>query len=235
MNKITKTSLALVALGLLSTSALASSGKQDTSFLKKDKETPMEAPVAQEMMDKYVVLEAAYQFNDYKPKYDNASRATDNFKDSGSLGVGLGKIINKNFLVDAMVSYVPETDFDFTSSGNSDKYDSTVATTKLMLNGTYLIDTPKENVSPYVTVGLGTAYNQFDITTTRGGTATKFDKSKLDFAYQVGAGVSYKLENDYRVSLGYRFADNGNTYKIDGVTSDRLQSHSVVLGLRVPF
>lgn len=235
MSKLLKTSVALAALGLLSSSALASSGSQDTSFLKKDKEMPMEAPASQEMMNKYVVLEAAYQFNDYKPKYDNASRATDSFKDSGSFGVGMGMMVTKNFLVDGMVSYIPETDFNFTSSGNSDKYDSTVSTTKLMLNGTFLIDTPNEKVSPYITAGLGAALNQFDITTTRSGTATNFDKTKMDFAYQVGAGVSYKLDNDYRVNLGYRFADNGNTYKIDGVTSDRLQSHSVVLGLRVPF
>lgn len=233
MSKIIKTSVALVALGLLSSSALASSGTQDTSFLKKDKEMPMDT--APQMMNKYVALEATYQFNDYKPKYDNAARATDNFKDSASFGVGMGMMVTKNFLVDGMVSYIPETDFDFTSSGNSDKYDSTVTTTKLMLNGTYLIDTPKENISPYVSLGVGTAYNQFDITTTRSGTATKFDKSKMDFAYQVGAGVSYKLENEYRVNLGYRFADNGDTYKINGVTSDRLQSHSVVLGLQVPF
>lgn len=231
MNKITKTSLALVALGLLSTSALASSGTQDTSFLKKDKEMPVE----QTMMNKYVALEATYQFNDYKPKYDDASRATDSFKDSGSFGVGLGMMVTKNFLVDGIVSYIPKTDFDFTSSGNNDTYDSNVTTTKLMLNGTYLIDTPKENISPYVAVGLGTAYNQFDITTNRSGTSTNFNKSKMDFAYQAGAGVSYKLENESRINLGYRFADNGNSYKIDGVTRDRLQSHSVVLGVQVPF
>lgn len=234
MNKIIKTSLALVALGLLSTSALASSGTQDTSFLKKDKEMPAAAPAEAPMMNKYIALEATYQFNDYKPKYDNASRNTDSFKDSASFGVGMGMMVTKNFLVDGIISYIPKTDFDFTSSGNNDTYDSNVTTTKLMLNGTYLIDTPKENISPYITLGLGTAYNQFDITTKQG-TETNFSKNKMDFAYQAGLGISYKLENESRINLGYRFADNGDTYKINGVTSDRLQSHSVVLGFKMPF
>ncbi len=241
MSKLVKTSLALVTLGLLSSSALASSGTQDTSFLKKDKEMPMvaeAAPVEEPMKDKYVALEATYQFNDYKPKYTNASRTSDDFKDSGSFGIGMGMMINKNLLVDGIVSYIPETDFNF-NSGTSDTYKSDVTTTKLMLNGTFLMDTPMESISPYITAGLGTAYNQYSIDTHRvsGNVTTDahYSKDEWKFAYQAGAGISYKLDNQSRINLGYRFADNGKAYQISGTDSDRLQSHSVVLGVQVPF
>jgi len=238
MDKLVKKSLALVAVGLLSSSALASSGTQDTSFLKKDKEmAPVVemAPVEQSMKDKYFALEAAYQFNDYKPKYDNAARTKDDFKNSGLFGLGLGMMVNKNLLVDGMVSYIPETDFNF-NSGSSDTYKSKVKTTKLMLNGTYMFDTAMESVSPYITAGVGSAYNQFTVDTHRvGQTDEHISKSEWNFAYQAGLGVSYKLSNESRVNLGYRFADNGEAYKVSGVSTERLQSHSVVLGVQVPF
>ena len=226
MNTIVKTSLALVAAGLLSTSALASSGTQDTSFLKKDKEMVAEQPAK----DKFFALEATYQFNNYKPKYENSSRTSDDFKDSGSFGLGAGMMVNKNLSVDGMLSYIPKTDFNFNSG--SDTYRSDVTTTKLMFNGTFMIDTPMEAVSPYITAGLGTAYNQFSATVADG---TKYTKDQWDFAYQAGAGVSYKLANATRINLGYRFADNGEAYKVPGVTAERLQSNSVVLGIQVPF
>lgn len=238
MSKLVKSSLALVAIGLLSSSALASSGTQDTSFLKKDKEVVpvlVPAPVEQPAKDKYVALEAAYQFNSYKPKYDNAGRTSDNFKDSGAFGIGLGSIVSKNLAVDGMVSYIPETKFDF-NSGVSDTYKSKVTTTKLMVNGTLSLDIPVDNVAPYITAGVGGAYNQFSVDTHRVGAAdTHYSKNEWKFAYQGGAGLSYKLENESRLNLGYRFADNGKAYQAPGTSSDRLQSHSVVLGLQIPF
>jgi opacity protein-like surface antigen len=233
MNNLVKTSLALVAAGLLSTSALASSGAQDTGFLKGDKEV---APVAADeamVKDKYFALEAAYQFNDYKPTFNGQSRTYDSFKDSASIGLGVGKMLNKKFSVDGMVYYVPETDFDFDSG--SSKMRSSVTTTKLMLNGTFHLGTSMEKVMPYVTAGLGTAYNQYSADKTVDAVTTNYSKDEWKFAYQLGAGVGYKLDNDLKVNLGYRFADNGKAYEVSGVTQERLQSHSVVLGLSVPF
>lgn len=231
MSKLLKSSLAIVAAGLLSTSALASSGMQDTSFLKKEKE--MAAERAEK--NKYFALDAAYQFNAYKPKYDNAARTSDSFKDSGSFGIGAGMMVAKNLAVDGMVYYIPKTNFDF-NSGTSDTYKSDVTTTKLMLNGTFSIDTPMEAVSPYITAGVGAAYNQFSVDTHRVDSSdASYSKNEWKFAYQAGAGVAYKLPNDLKVNLGYRFADNGDAYKVPGVTTERLQSHSVVVGLHVPF
>lgn len=235
MNKITKTSLALVALGLLSTSALASSGTQDTSFLKKDKEMPAAAPAEAPMMNKYLVLEAAYNFNQYEPKFDYASKTTSSTEDSGSFTVGLGRMVNKNVLVDGTFSYMTPTEYKFTS-GN-DTYKSKVTTFKLMLNGTYLIDTPKENISPYITAGIGGAFNNYDTDTYQPSQnhTRSVDGTDTQFAYQAGLGISYKLQNESRINLGYLFSDNGQAYKVDTVKTERLQNHSVVLGFKMPF
>lgn len=240
MNKLVKSSLTLVAAGLLSSSVLASSGVQDTSFLKQDREmAPVEqASVAEQpMKDKFINIEAGYLFNKYEPKYDNASTTKKDFDNSGVFGLGLGMMVNKNFLVDGTVSYVPETDFNF--DAGKDTYRSDIKTTKLMLNGTFLFDTPMENVSPYITAGVGSAYNQYDINMSRIEGAyikkTHVTRKEWNFAYQAGLGISYKLPNDARVNLGYRFADNGEAYKASGVKSDRLQSHSVMLGVQFPF
>lgn len=237
MNKLTKSSLSLVAIGLLSSSAFASSGIQDTGFLKKEKEVaPVEqaSSVEQSPKEKFFNIEAGYLFNQYEPKYDNKGTTKKDFNNSGTFGFGLGMMANKNLLVDGTLSYIPETKYDFDSG--SDKYRSKVKTAKLMLNGTFLIDTPMENVSPYITAGVGSAYNKATIDTHKDSSLNKhYSKSEFKFAYQAGLGVSYKLQNDSRVNLGYRFADNGEVYKASGVKSDRLQSHSVMLGVQLPF
>lgn len=235
MKKQIKTSVAMLTAALLSSSALASEAKQDTSFLKAPVEKAPAAPVDSMEAPKnmYFALEATYDFNEYKPKFEAMPTNKKDYNDSASFGLGLGMIIDDNIRADIMLSHVLEADYNLTT--NPYKYKSQVSSTKLMLNGTYDFDTGTP-FSPYVSAGVGASYNKikaqayaYDIKTNSG------SDYKIDFAYQAGLGVAYKMDNQMRLNLGYRFADNGKTKKATGVSNDRLQSHAVTLGLQVAF
>jgi len=237
-----KSSIALLTAALLAGSALASEAKQDTSFLKgKKEEAPViivqevaPAPMVNEAAkDKYFAMEATYNFNEYKPKFSGKGTTYKDFNDSGSLGLGLGKYVDNNFRTDVMISYIIPADFKFHSG--KDTYKSEVSTTKLMLNGTYDFGSMAAGLAPYVSAGIGAAYNHYNTDISLNGVNSHYNGHKIDFAYQAGLGVAYKMQNDMSVNLGYRFADNGNVKKIAGVAGDRLQSHAVLLGLQVPF
>lgn len=239
MSKILKTSLAFVAAGLLSTSALASSGAQDTGFLKQDKKHHHEEMKEEKMAkDKFFMLEASYNFSEYKPKFTNQGRTSSSFDDSGTFGAGFGRYLNENISMHGGFNTLTESKYKFTSGVNT--YSSKVDTTKFMMNLAYDFGSVSETkISPYVTVGAGAAYNRFNTTThmVSGNTTTDATYKNHDwqFAYQAGAGLSYKCPNDMRVNLGYRFADNGRAHTVPNVTTDRLQSHEIVAGLQIPF
>lgn len=238
MSKLLKTSLAFVAAGLLSTSALASSGAQDTSFLKKDKHHHEEMKEEKIAKEKFFSLEASYNFNEYKPKFVNQGSTTHDYEDSATFGAGFGRYLNENVSMHGGLNTLTESTYKFTSGSNT--YRSDVNTTKLMVNLTYDFGSVSETkISPYVTGGIGGAYNRFDTTTYvvsgKTQTTTTYKNHDWQFAYQVGAGLAYKCPNDMRVNLGYRFADNGRAHTVPNVTTDRLQSHEIVAGLQVPF
>lgn len=236
MSKLLKTSLAFVAAGLLSTSALASSGSQDTSFLKKDKKHHHKEEMKEEKMEKhnFFMIEGSYNFNEYKPKFSDEGTTSHDFDDSGTYGAGFGRHLTDNVSVHGGLNRLTQSRYYF-ASGN-DNFDSKVNTTKLMLNATYDFGAVSSlAVSPYVTAGMGAAYNEFKTNVKRSGTTTYYNNHDWQFAYQVGAGLAYKCPNDMRVNLGYRFADNGRAHTVPNVTTDRLQSHEIVAGLQVPF
>lgn len=236
---IIKSSLALVVVGLLSTSALASSGTQDTSFLKKEKqhhhESKEEIKEEKMMKEYFVSLEGSYNFTHYEPKFSDTGRSTKNFHDTGSLGLGIGKAINENVRVGLGLSYVFPASYNFTSG--SDTYHSEVKTTRILVNGVYDFGSVTEmKVSPYVMAGIGAAANKYSTTVNRSSGNIVNHSTDWKFAYQVGAGIAYKLPvNDIKVSLGYAFSDNGDAHKIAGVKTERLQSNDIVLGVHVPF
>lgn len=239
MSTLLKTSLAFVAAGLLSTSALASSGAQDTSFLKKDKKHHHEEMKEEKMeKNKFFMIEASYNFNEYKPKFVDKGTTSHDFDDSGTFGAGFGRYINEHVSIHGGLNTLTQSRYQFSAANSSgaNSFDSKVNTTKLLVNATYDFGAVSSlAVSPYVTAGMGAAYNQFKTYATRSGVTTYYGDHDWQFAYQVGAGLAYKCPNDMRVNLGYRFADNGEAHKVPNVTTDRLQSHEIVAGLQIPF
>ena len=113
----------------------------------------------------------------------------------------------------------------------------------LMANGWYDIDTGTQWV-PYIGGGLGAARVEFGLGAT--GTITDLDDGEVTthdgsittskdwvFAYQIGAGVGYRVSDTAVVQLGYRFLGTGEG-DFDG-TKEKLQIHRVSVGVRYRF
>jgi len=241
-NGFKKTIAFLSASLLVNGSVLASDGEQDYSFLKRSKEEPVAAVVNPAPIkvvevvparDKYFAMEATYNFNHYRPSFTDMSTTSKKFENSGSFGLGVGMFVNKNFRSDLMLSYTLPTTYKFSSNANN--YNSRVTTTKLMLNGTYDVNPVVGKVSPYISAGIGAACNHTSTKVNLNGSNTNVSGNYIKFAYQAGAGLAYITESQNIVDLGYRFADNGPNKKIAGVSNKRLQSHEILLGMKIPF
>lgn len=72
----------------------------------------------------------------------------------------------------------------------------------------------KENVRPFLMVGIGAAFNktthyQTNVPPFFEFTPMFFDRSQTSFTYTVGSGVDVNLTNSFRIGIGYRFTDLG--------------------------
>ncbi|MBE6446194.1 MAG: hypothetical protein E7021_02160 [Alphaproteobacteria bacterium] len=106
-----------------------------------------------------------------------------------------------------------------------------VQTGSLMMN--LYFDIPvSDSFLPYVMLGGGAAYNHVKLEYGN----QSVSNHKMNPAWQVGAGISYKVNQKLFTDLGYRYSDYGNVDIIreDGVdyTLDKIKSHSLTLGLR---
>lgn len=111
-------------------------------------------------------------------------------------------------------------------SGNAFVIDGSRART-LTAMGNVWVDLPLGGVTPYVGGGLGIAGIEVD------------GEGKAKLAWQLGAGVSFKLSGKLMLSLDYRHREVGATQvEYDGSSGfrfSRLKSNTLSAGLRVVF
>lgn len=116
-----------------------------------------------------------------------------------------------------------------------------------MLNAWYDIPTGTA-LTPYLGGGLGVAFIRHKSTATeRPGTADEEvinnSKNFSNFAWSLGGGVAYNINDKWALDLGYRYIDAGDHkmhYKgeegsIFYTKIDKIESHDVMLGLRYSF
>lgn len=96
--------------------------------------------------------------------------------------------------------------------------------------------------TPYVGAGLGTSWLKAkDFGYINGHKIKVFDKSTYTLAWQVMAGVAYKINSHWTVDAGYRYADYGRIRKheVDGdywnTTKIAVRDHEAMLGIRYTF
>lgn len=95
--------------------------------------------------------------------------------------------------------------------------------------------------TPYIGAGLGTARTRVENKWRESGTFGQYSqnksKSNWDFAWNVGAGVSYKLIDEIAVDMGYRYADFGTLDDLPDMENVDIDGsgHEVMLGLRLTF
>ena len=83
--------------------------------------------------------------------------------------------------------------------------------------------------TPYVGTGLGVSYLKAD--------SGEEAKSVYNLAWQVMAGITYSVNLDWDLDLGYRYADLGRIRKNygNGVTKVTAREHEVLFGVRYNF
>lgn len=128
-------------------------------------------------------------------QYDNA------LSYAGALGLRL----TKQFRAEAEISY-RKTDFDrvhFAGAGNFNM-GGDLGTWLYMVNGYYDFDLEWEHIQPYVSAGIGVAYHTGEIDDTSGLGIDAADSS-IGFAWQVGGGLKYRMNDDLAFTGGYRW------------------------------
>ncbi len=93
--------------------------------------------------------------------------------------------------------------------------------------------------TPYVGAGIGLAFSQSYATTdaflSNGTPVVHYSGSgySTNFAWQVGAGVSYAISDNVSADLGYRYL--GLNFDNDDISSSHSGAHEFSLGLRITF
>jgi len=111
----------------------------------------------------------------------------------------------------------------------------------LFLNAYYDIHNSSP-ITPYVGLGLGLAKQSyelaFDWEEDGESYSDKFSGSKNKFAWNIGAGAAYQLNDLMALDLGYRYANFGKISEelVEGFDMDvKSSTHEVLLGLRFTF
>lgn len=130
--------------------------------------------------------------------------------------------------------------------GNSENSeDGPFGSTKLTTNSTTLLANfyydfhNSSDFTPYVGAGLGLAFNYMGVDgyDNRYDMGGSWDGRTTNFAWQVGAGVAYSINENMAIDAGYRYLDLGYTQvKSHGQSVGiRPYNHEVMLGLRIGF
>ncbi len=122
----------------------------------------------------------------------------------------------------------------FTGLGTFD-FEGDTTSYGFMVNGWYDFDTGSDWV-PFVGLGLGVAKVKLDITSVAG-VAVTYDESDTVLAYQVGAGLGYRVTPMMTVNLSYRYFATKDPEFDDGVDKIETEyaSHNIMVGLIARF
>lgn len=158
-------------------------------------------------------------------------------------GGGLGWTFNKNFRADLNLTHYNK--YKYAHNVENKKVKQNFDNTALMLNGYFdLAHSSFTNAIPYFTAGVGGSYNQAK-DYVKEGVGMSRGASSLQFAWNVGAGLAFKIERVH-LDIGYRYNDfgrantsktaiaRGRLYEVSPVKA-RLKAHTISAGFRFNF
>lgn len=184
-----------------------------------------------------------------------ANYANKKLGNSASFGVFAGYEIAPNAAIELNLSRKGNFHYKNTvpaEMGGTRAYSQKFTITTLTANGLYFIDAFGSNsVKPFVSAGIGIARvkpQTFAGTLTSGANTVSTEtsiatKSKNNFAYNLGAGVEFRLET-VALRLSYRFSDFGkistNTATVvanpvKATRTAKLRAHEFLFGVKVAF
>lgn len=183
----------------------------------------------------------------YNSTYTN-NVGTYNYSYDGSLGGGalvgaeFGTRLNDNFRVGLSLDY-RSYENDLKGSGLLSGQERTLETKSLatMLNGYYDF-TKGDGFNPYVTVGLGIANNEQEANG-KNGASSFASKENTSFAYKLGLGAKYQINNSVDLDIRYQYVDLGkvslgnldNGYTNTTTKSANLRANEVLVGIAYKF
>ncbi len=134
-----------------------------------------------------------------------------------------------NFRLEGEIGY-QKNDFESMEPGH-DPANGDLSILSLLGNGYYSLGTSGSRVIPIISAGLGVANIEFE------DELNAVDDSDLVLAYQVGAGLGFKLSESVMLTTMYRyfsaadpaFSEEGSDLEID------ISSHNVMMGVKVNF
>ncbi len=168
-------------------------------------------------------------FGSFMTKETEFSGSENSHTDFDKLRMGLGLTAGLKF--DNIRTVLEVSRFGKTDNAEiySEVYSRISNKYNVMLNGYYDFKN-KTAFTPYVGAGVGLAR-------IRGRVTEIGAKTTTNLAWQAGAGVSYTLNKQFDIDLGYRYLDNGNV-KLDyndGKVDLKSKLHQVYTGLRFNF
>lgn len=222
--------------------------------------TALSAAASEANKDYYAQFNAGAAYGQ-KLKGDFSQGTLDN---SAIYGFAVGYKFHKNFRADWSLDYRPgfansymtsatETD-EYGSITYTDTHSVKVKSLVSMINFYYDIITI-EKFTPYATFGLGFSqnktnnykFNQKDSYTNVTHSTVYSKGTKIDFAWKIGLGSKYEINQDFDLDLHYQYADlgkfrtggssslDGKSHKATSRLSGRIKSHEVTLGVAYKF
>lgn len=168
---------------------------------------------------------------------DNELKVTDDEGDSfklsgddnvfgGSIAVGISSAVQGGAI---------RTELEYNKNAKATSYNIVkieVKNQSAMFNAYYDINTGSK-LTPYIGGGIGIAHLKGSIKVDN----FKESKSKNNFSWQVGAGVSYALTDNVSIDAGYRYTDAGDVKSKDEeeIIKFESKSHEFLLGVRYTF
>ncbi len=138
----------------------------------------------------------------------------------GAIGYDTGDITSYGkFRIEAEISYTENDNDNATVGGVTANLGGSLDQTGFMVNS-YLDFVPGGTLRPYLGVGLGFVDAEMDVTLG----AARAAADGTEFAYRGLAGLSWHLDDNWALDLGYRYT-----------VWDEADNHAVVTGIRYGF
>lgn len=146
----------------------------------------------------------------------------------GSFAAGVSTKVNGG-AVRAELEYNKNADAKKTHNLYGRLFNTKIESQSLMINGYYDIDTGSK-LTPYVGAGIGYAKIKGKLSVLG---ESPYSEDDNNFAWQVGAGVGYALNDKVSLDAGYRYVDYGDFTK-EGLKWES-SAHELYVGARYAF
>jgi opacity protein-like surface antigen len=216
--------------------------------------------LAQDSSDFYVQANAGYAFgmksnfkgvDSYEGDVVHTNSAKISSGNSGSFGLEVGYKLHENFRASLGVDYLPgfsikTNNSKLVDSENEQWYSKSSKVKSLNLMANLFVDAGEFNgFKPYLVVGLGMASNKTaSVTSIDNKNNLLKGKTKTNFAWKIGLGTRYALNEQLDLDLRYQYIDLGKASWNSGgadpkqVTSAndyKLKANQITLGVAYKF